>query len=249
MPAGPSSPEISAAFTVAPAVVYSPIVSPPMLMTNRSEPDTATPNGLSSPEISAAFTVAPEVVYSPIVPFSSFATNRSEPDTTMPNGSINDPEISAGLTVAPEVVYAPIVPDPGKSPPFVTNRSEPDTAMPNGMFNPEISAAFTVIPEVGVFADRTIQHAVHDEQVGAPQRDPGRSAQPRDKRGVHRRSGGGVCADRAVVVVRFKDCASCARRAGREGCEQASKQARCNDFGLIKGLHRSRPDALRQSAQ
>jgi len=31
---------------------------------------------------------------------------------------------------------------------FVTNRSEPDTAMPSGMFSPEISAAFTVAPEV-----------------------------------------------------------------------------------------------------
>src|SRR3984957_7544428 len=110
MPAGRSSPEISAAFTVAPAVVYSPTVSPAKLVTNRSEPDCATPNVSSSPEISAAFTVAPEVVYSPIVPGgAAFVTNRSEPDTAMPTGWCS-PEISAAFTVAPEVVYAPIVP-------------------------------------------------------------------------------------------------------------------------------------------
>ena len=45
MPTGTSSPEseISAAFTVTPAVVYSPIVSVYPFATNRSEPDTVTP--------------------------------------------------------------------------------------------------------------------------------------------------------------------------------------------------------------
>jgi hypothetical protein len=45
MYSGLLKPEISAAFTVAPAVVYSPIVLLLLFVTNRSEPDTATPDG------------------------------------------------------------------------------------------------------------------------------------------------------------------------------------------------------------
>ena len=111
MPAGSFNPEISAAFTVAPAVVYSPIVPAPAFVTNRSEPTTAMPKGTFNPEIRAAFTVAPAVVYSPIVPAPAFVTNRSEPTTATPKGSLN-PEISAAFTVAPAVVYSPIVPSP-----------------------------------------------------------------------------------------------------------------------------------------
>ena len=76
MPVGLFNPETRAAFTVAPEVVYSPIVPAPEFATNRSEPDTAMPAGSLNPEISAAFTVAPEVVYSPIVP-SPFPTKIS----------------------------------------------------------------------------------------------------------------------------------------------------------------------------
>ena len=68
---GEFNPEISEAFTVAPEVVYSPIVPLPSFATNRFDPDTAMPIGSFNPEISEAFTVAPEVVYSPIVPLSS----------------------------------------------------------------------------------------------------------------------------------------------------------------------------------
>ena len=64
MPAGSFSPEISAAFTVAPEVVYSPIVPAISFATNRSEPDSAMSLGTAaeSPETSEAFTVDPEVV-------------------------------------------------------------------------------------------------------------------------------------------------------------------------------------------
>src|SRR5208337_1189871 len=61
MPSGKFNPEISAAFTVAPAVVYSPIVPALPFATNRSEPSTAILQGSSKPEISAAFTVVPAV--------------------------------------------------------------------------------------------------------------------------------------------------------------------------------------------
>ena len=59
---------MSEALTVAPEVVYSPIVPLPRFVTKMSDPDTAMPMGPSSPEMSEALTVAPEVVYSPIVP-------------------------------------------------------------------------------------------------------------------------------------------------------------------------------------
>ena len=82
MPTGPPcSPEISAAFTVAPEVVYAPIVASVSLATNRSEPETAMPTGPISPEgpISAAFTVAPAVVYAPIVSAFPFTTKIVSP--------------------------------------------------------------------------------------------------------------------------------------------------------------------------
>jgi hypothetical protein len=41
-------------------------------------------------------------------------------------------------------VYSPIV----SGPLFTTNKSEPDTAIPLGSVNPDISAGFTVSPEV-----------------------------------------------------------------------------------------------------
>jgi len=112
MPAGPPlNPVISDAFTVAPEVVYSPIVPLAVFVTNRFDPDTAMPNGSSNPVISEAFSVAPEVVYSPIVPLAVFVTNRFDPDTAKKAGLLN-PEISAAFIVAPEVVYSPIVPLP-----------------------------------------------------------------------------------------------------------------------------------------
>jgi hypothetical protein len=120
MPLGLLNPDIRAGFTVAPSVVYSPIVplrvSGSKWVTNRSDPDTAIPTGKANPDISAGFTVAPEVVYLPIVPATPFATNRSEPDTAIPRGS--NPDIRAGFTVAPSVVYSPIVPKPRND--FVT---------------------------------------------------------------------------------------------------------------------------------
>jgi hypothetical protein len=50
MPAGMLNPEIRAGFTVAPEVVYSPIVPLPEFATNRSEPNTTMPAGLLNPE-------------------------------------------------------------------------------------------------------------------------------------------------------------------------------------------------------
>jgi hypothetical protein len=46
---GTSNPEISEAFTVAPEVVYSPIVLLFRFETNRSDPDTAIPIGIAQP--------------------------------------------------------------------------------------------------------------------------------------------------------------------------------------------------------
>src|SRR5438046_7554099 len=83
MPDGSPNGVISAGFTVALEVVYSPILPVSLarfkLVTNKSPPDTAMPCGRLSPEISAGSTVAPEVVYSPIVPVSKFATKICAP--------------------------------------------------------------------------------------------------------------------------------------------------------------------------
>ena len=78
---------MSEAFTVAPEVVYSPIVPVPLFVTNRFEPDAAIPYGLLNPATSEAFTVAPEVEYSLIVSVTVSATNRFDPDTAMPSGN------------------------------------------------------------------------------------------------------------------------------------------------------------------
>ena len=68
MPSGESSPVISEALTVAPEVVYSPIV-PLWVATYKLVPEAAMAQGPpATPVISEAFTIAPEVVYSPIVP-------------------------------------------------------------------------------------------------------------------------------------------------------------------------------------
>jgi len=87
MSAGPFNPETSAAFTVAPDVVYSPIVLALLFATKTSDPDTATPTAPFDPEISDEFTIAPEVVHSPtmLVP-TLLATNKFEPDIAMPHG-------------------------------------------------------------------------------------------------------------------------------------------------------------------
>jgi len=61
---GPLNPEISDAFTVAPEVVYSPIVPPASFATKRSDPETTIPTGPCNPVTSDVFTVDPEVVYS-----------------------------------------------------------------------------------------------------------------------------------------------------------------------------------------
>ena len=50
-PRGVLNPEISEAFTVAPEVVYSPIVPLPEFATNRSDPETAMPSGKLNPGI------------------------------------------------------------------------------------------------------------------------------------------------------------------------------------------------------
>jgi hypothetical protein len=51
---GPSNPEISEALTVAPEVVYSPIVPDREFVTNKSDPETTRPIGPDNPEISEA---------------------------------------------------------------------------------------------------------------------------------------------------------------------------------------------------
>ena len=122
IPAGRLSPDISAAFTVSPEVVYSPIVPVLRLVTNKFPPDTAMPVGVFNPEISAAFTVAPVVAYSPIVPMAWRHDKQIASRTAMPLGRFN-PDISAAFTVAPEMVNLPIVPMLS----FATNRFPPDT--------------------------------------------------------------------------------------------------------------------------
>ena len=107
MPIGPFNPETREAFTTAPDVVYSPILSP--FTTNRSDPESAMSYGPLNPETKEAFTTAPDVVYSPIVLALRFVTNRSDPDTAMSHGSLN-PETREAFTTAPDVVYSPIVP-------------------------------------------------------------------------------------------------------------------------------------------
>ena len=79
MPKGPFNPVMSEAFTVAPEVVYSPIVPSPKFVTKRFDPDMAMSPGRFNPEMSEAFTVAPEVVYSPTVPSSS---SKRQKDST-----------------------------------------------------------------------------------------------------------------------------------------------------------------------
>jgi hypothetical protein len=76
MPNGLLSPVISDAFTVAPEVVYSPIVLF-KLVTNRFDPITTMPSGPYGSEISEALTVAPEVVNSPIVLLPMFVSKIS----------------------------------------------------------------------------------------------------------------------------------------------------------------------------
>src|SRR5215813_1255348 len=64
--------------------------------------------------------------------------------------------------------------------------------MSPGKLNPVIRAAFTVSPEVCVFADRAatavaVHGTVHDKQVRARDRNAQRSVQPRDQgAGFHR---------------------------------------------------------------
>lgn len=99
---------INAAFTIAPEVVYSPMVPVELLTTKRLFPDTATALGKFKPLISEEFIIAPDVLYSPIVPVSSFATNRFPPDKAIPVGNPS-PETNEPLITEPEVVYSPIV--------------------------------------------------------------------------------------------------------------------------------------------
>ena len=66
IPTGLVNPETREALTVAPDVVYSPIVPLPSSATNRSDPNTARKRELANPEMREAFTVAPDVLYSPI---------------------------------------------------------------------------------------------------------------------------------------------------------------------------------------
>jgi hypothetical protein len=113
------------------------------------------PSGLFNPEMRVALTVAPEVVYSPMALEPKFETNRFEPATRMPNESFSPDGTSAAFTVAPDVVYSPTVPptigaqDATERQICVANRFEPETAMAiGGGVTPEMSAAFTVAPEV-----------------------------------------------------------------------------------------------------
>ena len=104
---------ISEEFTVAPEVVYSPIVPAYQFVTNKSDPDTTMLTGSfkPDPEISEAFTVVPEVVYSPIVFWAPFAINKSDPETSIPPGSLIVVR-KEEFIVAPEVVYSPTTPLP-----------------------------------------------------------------------------------------------------------------------------------------
>jgi hypothetical protein len=70
MPTGLFNPVIREAFTVAPEVVYSPIV-PASFTTNRFDPDTAGKPERSIPEIREAITVAPEVQVSGAAPVAA----------------------------------------------------------------------------------------------------------------------------------------------------------------------------------
>ncbi len=82
-PIGKFNPEIKAGLTVAPEVVYSPIVLLFSFVTNRSVPENAMSPGKFNPiEIKAGLIGAPEVVYSPIGPLvpPPFTTNRFPPD-------------------------------------------------------------------------------------------------------------------------------------------------------------------------
>lgn len=58
MPPGPLSPEINAAFTKTPEVVYAETVFPRALVMYRFVPSVAMPSGPFSPEIKEAFTVS-----------------------------------------------------------------------------------------------------------------------------------------------------------------------------------------------
>ena len=66
---------------------------------------------------------------------------------------------------------------------FVTNRSDPDTAMPSGPFNPEMSDAFTIAPDV-VYSP-IVPSRIRDKQVRSGHRDANGAVQPRDQRCVH----------------------------------------------------------------
>jgi hypothetical protein len=98
---GVANPEIKEAFTVAPEVVYSPIVPKPSLTTNRSEPDTAMPTGPPlKPKINEAFTVVPEVVYSPMMPPAGLATNRLSARAAQLDSNPSRTAASHGVLVA-----------------------------------------------------------------------------------------------------------------------------------------------------
>ena len=180
------NPEISEAFTVAPEVVYSPIV-PLSFVTNRFPPDTAMPSGYAKPEISEAFTVAPEVVYSPIVP--PCVRDKQIPSRHRDAIRVSQPRDQRGVHRRPRGgVFANRADGKVRDKQIISrhrdgtreiqprdqrgvhcrprrgvfanragfsegitdsdNRFPPDTAMPLGILNPEISAAFTVAPEV-----------------------------------------------------------------------------------------------------
>ena len=105
MPSGPLRPEISAAFTKPPEVVYSDTVLPSALVMYRFAPSVAMPTGPFSPEIKAAFTILPEVVYLPTVPETKFETKMFDPRMRISSGLLN-PVINEAFTKPPVSVYS-----------------------------------------------------------------------------------------------------------------------------------------------
>ena len=118
----------------------------------------------------------------------------------MPHGWVK-PVISDALTVPPDVVYSPTVPAPtAVTAKLVTNRSVPDTAIAAGPLNPVISEAFTVAPEV-LYSPMVPLPGLATNRSVPDTGDTPHAAQPGNQRGVYRRAGGGVFANRPQVFI------------------------------------------------
>ena len=107
MPLGSLSPVMSAALTIAPAVVYSPIapsmVDRGLLRTNRSAPEIGDANRIGQSRDQRGLIRTPAVVYSLTVPAVPFTTNMSSPATAIPLWVVS-PVTSEVLAVAPPLL-------------------------------------------------------------------------------------------------------------------------------------------------